>query len=230
MIMIAVSYRVFLIKLPGLSIYIMEDHTGKPEFWEAAFEEKQEMWGFEPSNSAVLTKDFFVEKSLKNILIPGIGYGRNAQIFEDNGMTVTGIEISKTAIEMAEKHYGKTMVIHHGSVTAMPFDKNLYDGIFCYALIHLLDSSERDQLIRDCYSQLSDGGYMVFTAISKTATSYGKGRLVSKDRYEIYEGAQIFFYDRESISSEFGKLGLFEITEINETQPFFLIKCKKEQR
>lgn len=60
----------------------MENESDKPAFWESAFIEKQEMWGFEPSKSAVLTKDFFVQKSVKNILIPGIGYGRNAQIFK----------------------------------------------------------------------------------------------------------------------------------------------------
>src|SRR6478735_10289539 len=124
------------------------------EFWEANFIEKKEMWGFEPAHSAVLTKDFFVRESVKNILIPGIGYGRNAQIFKDNGITVTGIEISKTAIEMARKHYGPDMKIYHGSVTDMPFDKQQYDGIFCYALIHLLSSNERAKLIRDCYDQL----------------------------------------------------------------------------
>lgn len=205
----------------------MDNEAGKPEFWESAFIEKQEMWGFEPSKSAVLTKDFFVEKSVKNILIPGIGYGRNAQIFKDNGIAVTGIEISKTAIEMARKHYGTDMIIHHGSVTDMPFDKYQYDGIFCYALIHLLDSSERTKLIKDCYSQLSENGYMVFTAISKEASTYGKGNFVSKDRYEIFDGVKMFFYDRESINAEFKNFGLFEITEISESHPFFLIKCRK---
>ncbi len=156
-----------------------------PNFWEKNFIEKQEMWGFEPSNSAVLTKDFFIEKSVKNILIPGIGYGRNAQIFKDNGIEVTGIEISKTAIEMARKHYGPGMPIFHGSVTDMPFDNCQYDGIFCYALIHLLDSTERHKLIRDCYNQLSKDGYMVFTAISKEAHTYGKGKFVSKDRIKL---------------------------------------------
>jgi hypothetical protein len=38
----------------------MVNENEKPEFWEAAFDEKQEMWGFEPAKSAVLTKDFFV--------------------------------------------------------------------------------------------------------------------------------------------------------------------------
>ncbi len=206
----------------------MEKENKKPEFWETAFGEKQEMWGFEPSKSAVLTKDFFVEKSIKNILIPGIGYGRNAQIFTENGITVTGIEISKTAIEMARKHYGTAMVIHHGSVTDMPFDQQQYEGIFCYALIHLLDGSEREKLIRDCYGQLSEGGYMVFTVISKAAHTYGQGKLISKDRYEIFDGVKMFFYDEESIKSEFGKAGLIEVMAISESQPFFLIKCKKE--
>ncbi len=185
------------------------------------------MWGFEPSKSAILTKDLFAERALKNMLIPGIGYGRNAQIFRDSGIRVTGIEISKTAIEMAGKHYGTDLKIYHGSVTDMPFDKARYDGIFCYALIHLLNANERRKLIRDCYHQLADNGYMVFTAISKEAHTYGKGKFISKDRYEVFNGVKMFFYDRESITAAFKNTGLIEITKIDETYPFFFIKCKK---
>ena len=206
----------------------MINENKKPEFWESAFNEKQEMWGFEPAKSAILVKDLFVENTVKNVLIPGIGYGRNAKILVDNGMVVTGIEISKTAIEMARKHYGEDMVIHHGSVTDMPFDNNRYDGIFCYALIHLLDSNERAKLIRDCYSQLSENGYMVFTVISKEAQTYGQGTFISKDRYEMFGGVKMFFYDRESIHAEFDQAGLFEITEVTENYPFFLIKCRNK--
>ncbi|TYQ00169.1 methyltransferase family protein [Tenacibaculum adriaticum] len=197
------------------------------EFWEENFIDKQEMWGFKPSRSAVLTKEFFIKKGIKNVLVPGIGYGRNAQVFSDNGMTVTGIEISKTAIEMARKHYRTTMKIYHGSVTDMPFDNKQYDGIFCYALIHLLDSNERQKLIQDCYNQLTENGFMVFTAITKEAPNYGKGELISKDQYEFHKGAKIFYYDRQSVEKEFNDFGLVEITDINENQPFYLIKCKK---
>lgn len=205
----------------------MTNEPDKPEFWELSFIDKKEMWGFEPAKSAVLTKDFFVEKGVKNMLIPGIGYGRNAQIFKDNGIAVTGIEISKTAIEMARKYYGTDMTIFHGSVTDMPFDNYQYDGIFCYALIHLLSESEREKLIRDCYNQLTENGYMVFTAISKEAPTYGKGKFVSTDRYEIFDGVKMFFYDKESINAEFSKAGLFDVTEITENYPFFLITCRK---
>ncbi|MDM8177852.1 MULTISPECIES: class I SAM-dependent methyltransferase [Olivibacter] len=198
-----------------------------PEFWEKSFIEKQEMWGFEPANSAILTKDFFLKNSISNILIPGIGYGRNAQLFVENGMRVTGIEISKTAIEIARKHYGKDMTIYHGSVTDMPFDNAQFDGIFCYALIHLLSSDEREKLIRDCYNQLAEGGYMVFSAISKEAPTYGQGKRIGKDRYEMFGGVNLFFYDSESIEAEFDNFGLFEVTKVTENYPFFLIKCKK---
>jgi len=199
------------------------------EFWESNFIEKQEMWGFEPADSAVLTKDFFVERAVKNVLIPGIGYGRNAQIFVDSGMEVTGIEISQTAIDLARKNYGDRITIYHGSVTDMPFDTRKYDGIFCYALIHLLDENERKKLIDDCYDQLADDGYMVFTVISKEASTYEQGELISKDRYEMFGEVKMFFYDRESINAEFSEAGLFEIKEIIENYPFFLIKCKKEK-
>lgn len=205
----------------------MTNQIETPEFWEVNFIQKQEMWGLEPALSAQLTKDFFVQNSVKNILIPGIGYGRNGKLFKNNGISVTGIEISKTAIELATKHYGNDFIIYHGSVTDMPFDNLQYEGIFCYALIHLLDSEERAKLIRDCYNQLEDGGCMVFVAITKSAQTYGKGKFISKDRFEIFEGVKMFFYDLESIKSEFGDFGLFEITEVNENFPFYLIKCKK---
>ncbi|MDD2986078.1 class I SAM-dependent methyltransferase [Flavobacterium sp.] len=197
------------------------------EFWEEAFKVKQEMWGFEPAKSTLLANDFFAEQNVKNVLIPGLGYGRNAQPFLDNGMTVTGIEISKTAIDLAQKRFGSELLIYHGSVTEMPFDNILYDGIYCYALIHLLDKKEREKLIRDCYNQLTENGFMVFTTVTKKAPIYGQGSCIDKDRYQLVGGLKMFFYERQSILEEFGEAGLFEIIEVNDVYPFYLIKCKK---
>lgn len=206
------------------------------EFWEASFIEKQMMWGLEPSDSAIMAKDFFLENKLKDVLIPGFGYGRNAKLFSDNGMCVTGIEISKTAIDLARKN-GVTATIYHGSVTNMPFDNKRYDAIFCYALIHLLNRRERKKLIQDCYNQLKPNGYMIFTAVTKKAPMYGKGRELSKDRFEIMEGVKMFFYDSNSVRREFEQHGLIEFSEIDEpnknmknkpSMNFVIITCKKD--
>lgn len=197
------------------------------EFWEEAFKNKKEMWGFEPAKSAILTKDFFVKQGIKNVLIPGIGYGRNAQIFRENGMSVTGIEISQTAIDLAKKHFGNDLKIFHGSATEMRFDENFYDGIFCYGLIYLFEKKERVKFIQDCFNRLTENGFMVFTAIAKHAQTYGQGTPIGKDRFEMFRGVKIFFYDKDSIEEEFGNAGLFEVTEVTENYPFYVIKCKK---
>ncbi|CAK6477843.1 MULTISPECIES: class I SAM-dependent methyltransferase [Peribacillus] len=206
------------------------------EIWESSFMENQMMWGFEPSDSAILTKDFFLEKKVKDLLIPGIGYGRNAKVFTDNGIHVTGIEISKTAIELARQN-DLNLNIFHGSVTDMPFDNKLYDGIFCYALIHLLNNREREKFIKDCFNQLKPNGYMIFTTISKGAPMFGKGKQLGKDYFEIMEGMKMFFYDSDSIKQEFGNYGLIEFSEIvephknMENKPpfkFIMVKCQKD--
>lgn len=187
------------------------------------------MWGFEPARSTVLTNDFFIENHVKDVLIPGIGYGRNAQIFRENGMAVTGIEISQAAIDLARKHFGADLAIHHGSVTEMPFDDNLYDGIYCYALIHLLGKREREKLIKDCFNQLRSDGVMAFATVTKKAPIYGQGSYVEKDRFELMGGLKMFFYDRESIQEEFANVGLFEVLEVIDIYHFYLIKCKKNK-
>ena len=205
----------------------LTDNNTMAEFWEESFKSKQEMWGFEPSVSTRLTFDFFQKQKLTNILIPGIGYGRNAQIFRNHGIKVTGIEISETAIALAHQHFGKDLLIHHGSVTKMPFDDQLYDGIYAYALIHLLNQKERKRLIKNCYNQLSENGWMVFAVVSKKAPIYGQGTAVETDCFEVFEGVNMFFYDLESIQDEFGKYGMVEVQEVMDVYPFYLVYCKK---
>lgn len=205
------------------------------EFWESSFIDKQTMWGFAPTDSAILTKDFFLENNVRDILIPGIGYGRNAKVFVESGITVTGIEISKTAIDLAREN-GFDSRIFHGSVSDMPFDNKLYNGIFSHALIHLLNKQEREKFIKDCFNQLAPDGYMVFTAVSKKAPMFGKGKRLDNDYFEIMDGIKMFFYDSDSIKQDFGEYGLVEFLEIDEPNKdlknkpsinFIMVKCKK---
>lgn len=205
------------------------------EFWEENFRENKTMWGFNPSDTAVMVKDFFLKNNIKNILIPGVGYGRNAKVFIDNGIKVTGIEISKTAIELAKEN-GINIKIYNGSVTDMPFDNELYDGIFCYALLHLLDEEARKKFIKDCYNQLKPNGYMIFVTVSKKDLFFKIGKPIGKDLLKIRGGINMYFYDADSIKEDFGKYGLEEFKEIedpNKATPnkrsieFTIIKCRK---
>lgn len=210
-----------------------------PEFWEQAFSQRHEMWWWTPADSAKRALELFEKNVLHTILIPGFGYGRNAEVFTKNGYKVTGIEISETAVELGKKHFGDSIKIHHGSVSSMPFDTELYDGVFSYALLHLLSEDARKKCIRDCYNQLSPGGYMVFVSIAKSDFRYGQGKEVKTDTFEMPYGVTLFFYDTESIDIDFAEYGLVESIEISEgekdmsnaqQQRFWYIVCRKDAK
>jgi len=205
------------------------------EYWEAKFNDEGLMWDFYPSDSAVRALDIFRSNRLNHILIPGFGYGRNARLFIDNGFEVTGIEISGSAIKLANTS-GLNCIVHHGSVVSMPFDDNEYDGIFCYALIHLLNKRERQNFLKASFNQLKSKGIMVFVVASTHMSMYGKGKYLSKHRFEVSRGLKVFFYDPESVLREFSPYGLTDYEEIEEPVKFmenqdpikmFFVRCEK---
>lgn len=205
-------------------------------YWETLFKDGGALWKFEPSDSALFALKLFKENKLNSILIPGFGYGRNAKLFIDAGFKVTGIEIAQSAIDLAKMN-GLDCTIHQGSVTAMPFDNEYYDGIFCYALLHLLNKTERRIFLKACYQQLKRGGFMVFTVVSKQANSFGEGNKLSKNRFRISNGLSVYFYDSVSVKKEFADFGLMEFKNFEEPIKFMdgqdpfkciLMICKKE--
>jgi SAM-dependent methyltransferase len=206
------------------------------EYWESRFKNEGEMWKSEPSDSAINSLRLFKYEKINQILIPGFGYGRNARLFIDNGFKVTGIEVSRSAIELARAD-GIECKIHHGSVSSMPFDDEQYKGIFCYALIHLLNKPERRRFLSSCYEVLNENGLMIFVAASKDTGLFGSGKFLSRNRYELAKGLKVYFYDSDSVFKEFSAFGLIECKDIEEPVKFLkgeepvkmkYVLCKKK--
>lgn len=189
------------------------------EYWESKFKSEGAVWDFFPADSAIRALEIFKSNNLIEILIPGFGYGRNGKLFIENNIDVTGIEISQSAIDTARAN-NINCTIHHGSVTFMPFDNKIFDGIYCYALIHLLNKKERKAFLNSCYNQLRKNGLMVFIVASTRNSMFGKGKKLSKNRFKISTGLNVFFYDSLSIIKEFSPYGLIGHEEIEEPMKF----------
>jgi SAM-dependent methyltransferase len=115
----------------------------------------------------------------------------------------------------------------------MPYDDRLYDGIFCFGMIYLLDAQGRAKLIQDCLRQLKPGGHMIFTVISKKAPMYGRGDELGADWYEIVPNMKLYFYDDDAVRREFGPYGLVELFNVDEpahsgeSLPFIQVVCTR---
>jgi SAM-dependent methyltransferase len=189
------------------------------EYWESRFKNEGTMWKSDPSDSAIMALELFINAEINDILIPGFGYGRNAKIFIDRGFDVVGIEISKSAIDLARMN-SIDCKIHHGSVTSMPYDNKEYGGIFCYALIHLLNRNERRSFLSSCYNQLKSGGLMIFVVATVENSMFGNGKLLSRNRYQLSSGLNVYFYDDRSVENEFTDFGITLFKDIEEPVKF----------
>ena len=177
------------------------------EFWESAYRDHAKMWGEDPTDNARNVLELFQRNNMKSVLIPGFGYGRNAKVFYDKGLSVSGIEISKTAIARARRYFGTDVTIHHGSVTNMPFDSAYFESVYCYSLIHLLALSTNDK-------------------------RFGKGKEVTKNTFRSSQGLTLYFYDETAVKEEFGKYNINELKEIKEPEDdpneiHWMVVCRK---
>ncbi|NOQ25859.1 MAG: methyltransferase domain-containing protein [Bacteroidales bacterium] len=184
-------------------------------FWEKLFIERGTLWEFHPSDSAIIASKLFQEKNLNKILIPGVGYGRNAKHFIDTGFNVSGVEISETAIELARKN-NLNFNIYHGSITDIPFDNETYEAIFCYATLHLFTKQERARILNNCYNLLDQNGIMFFTVVSIDSIEGFSGNLISENTKKLENGIELHFYNSESILNDFGNYNIIDISKIEE--------------
>jgi SAM-dependent methyltransferase len=65
------------------------------------FENEGRIWGNSPSLTAARAEEVFRGFGARSVLVPGAGYGRNADFFSEKDCAVSGIEISEKALKLA---------------------------------------------------------------------------------------------------------------------------------
>ncbi len=174
-------------------------------FWEERFCTEGRIWGDAPSRTVPLAIDLFKKAGVCNVLVPGSGYGRNAEAFARAGFEVTGIEISPTALSLARQ--GSLNVRYHrGSVLDMPFDDSMYDGIYCFNVLHLFRKHDRIAFLQRCREQLKDHGVMFFVVFSDREPSFGTGNMVEENTFESKPGREVHYYSADDLASEFREM------------------------
>ena len=172
------------------------------DYWEDRFLTEGKIWGDLPSKTALYDRDLFKNHQVQNILVPGAGYGRNAEYFEAEGFKVTGIEISETALKTARQKNQK-IIYYQGSVLEMPFSEIFYDAIYCFNVLHLFRESNRRIFVEKCLNQIKENGFVFFTVFSEQESSFGKGTSVEINTYESKPGRPIHYFTESDLKEHF---------------------------
>ena len=174
----------------------------KRAYWNQRFRKEGYVWGIASSPTAEYATSVFRKNGVKNILVPGSGYGRNTRIFSEAGFDVTGVEISDTACEMAREYDPQTRT-HNGSVLEMPPAPGEYDAIYCYNVLHLFRKKERKLCLQQCADRVKDNGLLYFTVFSDKEPSFGKGQEVEKNTFESRPDRPVHYFTKAELLDYF---------------------------
>ena len=171
-------------------------------FWNKRFQNEGNVWGDNPSATAALALEIFRRHMVKNILVPGSGYGRNTKLLSMNGFQVSGIDISAVVCELARK-FDPLTEFHNGSVLDMSFLTDTYDAIYCFNTLHLFYENERAIFIDENFRRLKEGGLAFFTVFSENEPSFGKNRSIEKNTYESRPGRPTHYFSDDDLRWHF---------------------------
>ncbi|MHA1931961.1 MAG: class I SAM-dependent methyltransferase [Promethearchaeota archaeon] len=186
-------------------------------YWDSRFSKEGKIWGETPSKSAFYALKLFKRYKIQKILIPGSGYGRHTKLFSENNYQTLGIEISDKAIEIAKKFNPQTNFIN-GSV--MEIDKlvETFDAIYCYNVLHLFLSNERQNFLKKCYTKLNKNGLVFFTAFSDKEASFGKGKELEKHTFESKPYRPTHYFFEDDLINHFKDFNILETNIIEEPE------------
>ncbi len=187
-------------------------------YWDSRFLREGYVWSKKPSKSAEYANRLFNKFDITDLLILGIGYGRNSLPFLESGYNVSGIEISEVAIELLKKsELSNKIRLFKGSLIDMPFEDVKYDAIFSFNVLHLFNRKDRLTIMNKCKSQLNPGGLIFFTVISELEPGCREGIKLEENTF-VKRGKPVHFFTGEDLKQHFHKFEIIESDLIDEPE------------
>jgi len=155
-----------------------------------------------PSPEAIDFLNFLKKRNIRgNALDVGCGNGRNAVLFAKNNFNAYGIDISKSAIELAKKNARINKVKANFDVSSV-FNlkkKNFFDVIIDFGCLHHLRKSQWKKYKKSISESLKKGGYYCLYCFSRNTPYIPKFSPKSKNRdwYLRKNHYNHFFTDKE---------------------------------
>jgi 2-polyprenyl-3-methyl-5-hydroxy-6-metoxy-1,4-benzoquinol methylase len=193
----------------------MEDNSIK-EFWDNKYLKENIIWGFNPTKIIIDCENIFYENNIRDILIMGIGYGRNGKYFTEKGYNVDGVEISDEAINIGRSFVAQINFIK-GNVLDIELQKK-YNAVFCYDILQILLKNDRNKLIEQCIKYCKNDGLIMISCLSKKDGLFGMGKEIEENTFKPEDEKELHFHYSDE----------FEMKNINSSLEAIKIEHFKE--
>ena len=178
----------------------MDTKETNEDSWKRTYREKGDYWKSSYPEGYLEFKG--LKKLLKysregmNLLEVGIGTGEATLPFLQKGLQITGIDISKEALEICRTKFlnlvadSKKFYLEQSSLQEYRFPKRKFDIIIDYYTSQHVSRTEQDAFYQQVSRSLKSGGMFIlgqyskdYIEVQKNLVSKGEGVFISDNRY-----------------------------------------------
>jgi SAM-dependent methyltransferase len=176
---------------------------GQQNHWESMLSDNVDMFGLEPSESAVAADSRFRSAFVDRVLELGAGQGRDSFFFVGEGFDVTVTDYSRAGLErIAERASDRGVsvsCVHHDVREPLPFSDGSFDACYSHMLFCMaLTTPQIESLMTEVRRVLKTGGLLTYTARTFEDAHYGAGIDRGDDMFE-HGGFIVHFFGPELI-------------------------------
>ncbi len=179
--------------------------------------------GTKPSLFACFAFQEYMEAG-KELIELGCGNGRDSLFFAKNGINVTGIDASETAIDELRNmvELDNCIFICDDFVNAEAIYQIQYDYCYSRFTLHAINEQQEEQILLKAFGMIKENGFLFIEARSVHDGKYGIGQEVEKNAY-ICDGHYRRFINLTELVLKLEKIG-FTVVEQGESGDYAPMK------
>jgi len=197
----------------------------KPWKWEMVNVD-EEYWN-KPSSEIYYLKEIWKEKSFKNFLDIGCGFGRNSIYMAKNGFDVSAFDLSEYGVKITREKANEQQVKINDLCVAdmleMPYQDESFDCIIALNVISHTDKLGFEKTLKEIRRVLKPGGEVYFTVGSKESFWWKHPSGIPVDEYtkiRVEDGPENgiphFYINDEDCLKLFNDFKIIQIKNIRE--------------
>ena len=133
----------------------------------------------------------FKRCNVKSVLDLGCGAGRHCVYLAKNGFDVVGVDVSESALRMANEWVRKERLTNvsfiRATMTNLPFSGSRFDAVISVSVIHHAIKKDIVKTIDEVYRALKKNGVFLTNLVSVKDPRYGTGQKVENNTFRILE-------------------------------------------